>query len=60
MKILQKKIDEPLATFLKKKVKGIKSIKLEIKMEKLQKTPQKYKGSQETTTNNFMSIKWTT
>ena len=31
--------DEPLARLLKKKGKGLKSIKLEIKMEKLQKTP---------------------
>ena len=28
--------------------------------EKLQETPQKYKASQETTTNNAMPIKWTT
>ena len=28
--------------------------------EKLQLTPQKYKGSQETTTNTYMPIKWTT
>ena len=39
------KIDEPLARLIKKK-KGreLKSIKLEMK-KKLQRTPQKYKGS---------------
>ena len=31
-----------------------------MKREKLQKTPQKYKESLETTTNNYMPIKWTT
>ena len=28
--------------------------------EKLQQTPQKYKGSKETTTSNYIPIKWTT
>ena len=42
------------------KGRGLKSIKLEMKKEKLQLTPQKYKGSQETTTNNYRPIKWTT
>ena len=43
----------------KKKKKGrvVKSIKLEMKKEKLQLTSQKYKGSQETITNNYMPIK---
>ena len=40
------KIDKPLARFIKKKKrKRIKSIKLEMKMEKSQQTTQKYKGS---------------
>ena len=30
------------------------------KEEKLQLTPQKYKGLSETTTNKYMPIKWTT
>ena len=29
-------------------------------MQKSQQTTQKYKGSQETTINNYMPIKWTT
>ena len=39
------KIDKPLARLIKKKGRGLKSIKLEMKKEKLQRTPQKYKGS---------------
>ena len=39
------KIDKPLARFIKKKKRGLKSIKLEMKKEKLQQTSQKYKGS---------------
>ena len=31
-----------------------------MKMEKLQQTTQKCKGSKETTVNKYMSIKWTT
>ena len=31
-----------------------------MKTEKSQLTLQKYKGLSETTTNNYMSIKWTT
>ena len=31
-----------------------------MKKEKLQRKPQKYKASQETTTSNYMPIKWTT
>ena len=38
----------------------IKSTKLEMKMEKSQQTTQKYKGSLETTINNYMRIKRTT
>ena len=39
------KIDKPLARLIKKKGRGLKSIKLEMKKEKLQQTPQKYKAS---------------
>ena len=39
------KIHKPLARLIKKNGKGLKSIKLEMKKEKLQLTPQKYKGS---------------
>ena len=53
------KIDKPLARFIKKKRERTKSIKLEMKKEKLQQTMQKYKGSYEITTSNYMPIKWT-
>ena len=43
----------------RKKGRGPKS-KSEMKTEKLQPTSQKYKGSQEITTNSYMPIKWTT
>ena len=49
------KIDKPLARLIKKK-RGLKSIKLQMK-NKLQQTLQKYKGSLETTTCNYMPIK---
>ena len=39
------KIDKPLARLIKKKGRKIKSIKLEMKMERSQQTTQKYKGS---------------
>ena len=39
------KINKPLARFITKKKRRIKSIKLEMKMEKSQQTTQKYKGS---------------
>ena len=39
------KIDKPLARLIKKQGRGIKSTKLEMKMEKPQQTTQKYKGS---------------
>ena len=39
------KIDKPLARLIKKKERKIKSIKLEMKMERSQQTTQKYKGS---------------
>ena len=39
------KIDKPLARLIKKRRRGIKSTKLEVKMEKLPQTTQKHKGS---------------
>ena len=39
------KIDKPLARLIKKQRGKIKSIKLEMKMERSQQTTQKYKGS---------------
>ena len=39
------KIDKPLDRLIKKKGIKIKSIKLEMKKERLQQTTQKYKGS---------------
>ena len=39
------KIDKSLARLIKKRMRGIKSTKLEVKMEKSQQTTQKYKGS---------------
>ena len=39
------KIDKPLARLIRNKGRKIKSIKLEIKMERSQQTTQKYKGS---------------
>ena len=43
------KIENLLVRLIKKK-RGLKSIKLEMKKEKLQRTSQKYRGSYETTT----------
>ena len=37
--------DKPLARLIKKQREKIKSIKLEMKMERSQQTTQKYKGS---------------
>ena len=39
------KIDKPLARLIRKKGRRLKSIELEMKKEKLQQTPQKYKAS---------------
>ena len=39
------KIDKPLARLIRKQGRKIKSIKLEMKMERSQQTTQKYKGS---------------
>ena len=36
------------------KGRGLKSIKLKMKMEKLQLIPQKYKGSEEISTSNYI------
>ena len=44
------KIEKPLVRLIKKKKRGLKSIKLEMKKEKLQRTSQKYRGFYETTT----------
>ena len=38
------KIEEPLARLIKDKERKIKSIKVEMKKERLQQTMQKYKG----------------
>ena len=38
------KIDKPTARIIKKKERRIKSTKLQIKKERLQKTVQQYKG----------------
>ena len=39
------KINKPLARIIKTKSKGPKQVTSEMKKEKLQQTPQKYKGS---------------
>ena len=39
------KSDKPLARFIKKNGRRLKSIKLKMKKEKLKQTPQKYKAS---------------
>ena len=39
------KIDKALARLIRKRARGLKSIKSEMKKEKLQRTPQKYKAS---------------
>ena len=39
------KIDKSLMRLIKKKGRGLKSIKLEMKKEKLQQTLKKYEGS---------------
>ena len=54
------KIDKPLARLIKKQREKNQIIKLEMKMERLQQTTQKYKVSEETTISNYMPIKWTT
>ena len=53
------KIDKLSQTHQEKK-RRVKSTKLEIKKEWLQQTMQKYKGLEETITNNYMTIKWIT
>ena len=55
------KINKPLARLIKKKKeRRIKSIKLEMKKERLQQTMQKYKELLDTIMNNYMAIKWIT
>ena len=54
------KIDKPLPDSSRKKERRIKSTKLEMKKEKLQRTMQKHKGLQETIMNSYMAIKWIT
>ena len=54
------KIDKPLARLIKKKIKKIKSTKLEMKKESLQQTMQKYKGLGKIILKNCMAIKWIT
>ena len=53
------KIDKPLAWLIKKR-RGPKSIESEMKKEKLQLVPQKYKGSWDISKNNYIPIKRTT
>ena len=53
------KIDKLQSDSSSKKERRIKSIKLEIKKERLQQTMQKHKDY-ETTTDNYMQIKWIT
>ena len=53
------RIDKRLASSSRKKGRRLKSTESEMKKEKLQQTPQKYKASKETT-SNCMPIKWTT
>ena len=53
-------MDKSLSRLIKKTGRRLKSIKLEMKKEKLQEIPQIYKGSKETTISNYMPIKWTT
>ena len=54
------KIDKPLARLIKKQREKNQINKIKNEMERSQQTTQKYKGSKETTINNYMPIKWTT
>ena len=54
------KIYESLARLIKEKGRRIKSIKLEMKMEKSQHTTKTYRRPYETNMSNYMLIKWTT
>ena len=53
------KIDKPLARLIKKKREKNQINKIRNENGEIQ-TTQKYKGSQETTISNYMTIKWTT
>ena len=44
----------------KKRERAQRKKKLEMKKKQLQQTSQKYKGSLQITTSNYMSTKWTT
>ena len=52
------KIVKPLARLIKKKKeRRIKSTKIQMKKDRLQKTMEKYKGLQKTIKKNYMAIK---
>ena len=53
------KIEKPLDSS-RNKGREIKSIKLEMKMERSQKTTHRYKASSKTTISIYMPIEWTT
>ena len=53
------KIDKPLTRLIKKKREKNQINKIRNENGEIQ-TTQKYKGSQETTISNYMTIKWTT
>ena len=53
------KMDKPLARLIKKKREKNQINKIRNENGEIQ-TTQKYKGSQETTISNYMTIKWTT
>ena len=54
------KTDKPLARLIKQKREQAQISKIRNEVKKLQPTPQKYKASQEISTNNYTAIKWTT
>ena len=54
------KLTNPYPDPSRKKGRGLKSVILGIKKERLQWTSLRYKGSQETATRKYMPIKWTT
>ena len=54
------KLDKPFAKLIKKNERGPKSMKSEMKEEKLQPTPHEYKVSYKVTTNDHWPIRWTT
>ena len=54
------KIDKPLARLIKKKRERTQINKIRNEKEEIQQTLQTYKASEETTTSNSMTVKWTT